>query len=76
MLTLIVFAETFVSAVTSADVNAFADPEAFKVLESLTKPAVAPPIDARSAAWILVPAASSILTEAELAVSILSPEVP
>ena len=50
MLTLIVFAETFVSAVTSADVNAFADPEALNVLESLTKPVVAPPIDARSAA--------------------------
>ena len=50
MLTLIVFADTFVSALTMADVNAFADPVAFKVLESLTKPVVAPPIDARSAA--------------------------
>ena len=50
ILTLTVFAEIFVSAVTSAEVNAFADPEAFKVLDSLTKPVVAPPIDARSAA--------------------------
>ena len=64
------------SAVTSADVNAFADPEAFKVFESLTKPVVAPPIEARSLACILVPASSSIVTETELDVSILSPEIP
>ena len=50
MLTLIVFADTFVSAVTRADVSAFADPEAFKVFKSSTKPVVAPPIEARSLA--------------------------